>query len=255
MNAVIAQRGHNQPPDALGYAPEVMGDLSAWMAEHPVIQTEDDARAAKLLLDRAKATAGDIEDERDSKVRPLNTAIAEINSRYKAVHNTDSKKPGTLDKTVNELKARLTDFVKAEEARREREAQEKRRQAEEAERVAREADERERQAIENARAGELGVDVTAVVVEADSRFAAFQKAGREAARAERETHVKVGGGFGRAVSLRTQETLILDDPVLAIRSVGVNEKIRDAILAAARDYRRLHGKLPAGVSSAIERHV
>lgn len=255
MTAAIAQIGHNRPPSAIDHAPDAMTALSDWMAEYPVIQSEEHAREAKALLDRAKGCAGDIEAERDSKVRPLNEQIASINSEYKSVHNTDSKKPGTLDKIVNELKLRLTDFVKAEEARRVREADEKRRAAEAAEQAAREAEQREREAIENARNGELGVDVTQVVVEADSRFATFKKADREAARADRDTHVRIGGGFGRAVSLRTVETLILDDPIQAIRAVGVNEAIRDAILSAARDYRKQNGKLPAGVSSATTRHV
>lgn len=247
--------GHNQAPEALAFAPETMVALSAFMAEHPIIASEDEAREAKKLLDRAKGCTGDIEAERDKQVRPLNQEITEINARYKAVHNTDSKKPGTLDKIINELKARLTDFVKAEEARREREANAKRLAAEEAERLSLEASQRERDAIDNARAGELGVDVTQVVVEADALAAQAGKAIREAARADKATHVKIGGGFGRAVSLRTIETLILDDPLQAIRAIGVNETIRDAILTAARDYRKQHGSLPAGVSSVTERHV
>lgn len=252
---MLAPAGHNNPPSLIDFAQETMRSLSDWMKERPVISSEDEAREAKLLLDRAKNCAADLETERDKQVRPLNEQVDEINSRYKAVHNRDSKKPGLLDKVVNELKNRLAQFIRAEEERREREAMEARRIAEEAERLAREAEAREREAIANAQAGELGVDVTQVVVEADSRFADFKKADREAARAERDAHVKIGGGFNNAISLRTKETLILDDPIQAIRSIGCNEGIRDAILTAARAYRKLHGKLPAGVSSAVERHV
>jgi hypothetical protein len=252
---LAAGLGHNQPPESISFGRETMAALSAWMAEHPAIENEDDAREAKKLLDRAKSCAGDIEAERDKLVRPLNEQITEINARYKAVHNTDSKRPGILDKVVGELKARLGAFIKAEEDRREREAAAKRREAEEAERLAREAEAREREAIENAKAGELGVDVTQVVVEADTAFSEFEHAAREAARAERDAHVKIGGGWGRSASLRTKETLVLDDPVLAIRSIGVNEAIRDAILTAARAYRKLHGKLPNGVSAVSERQL
>jgi hypothetical protein len=56
-------------------------------------------------------------------VDPLNTQVAEINRKYKSVHNTDSKKPGTLDKILGELKARLTAYALAEEAKRAREAE------------------------------------------------------------------------------------------------------------------------------------
>ena len=251
----LAEIGHNKPPETIEAANDTMAALSDWMKEHPVIQAQEEAREAKLLLDRAKACAGEIENERDRLVRPLNEQIVVINSKYKPVHNADPKKPGTLDRIIAELKARLSLFIKAEEARREQEAAEKRRIAEEAERVARAAEQAEREAIANAQAGELGVDVTQVVIEADSRFAEFQKADRAAQRADRETHVRIGGGWSNAVSLRTKETLILDDPIQAIRAIGVNEKIRDVILSAARDYRKLKGKLPTGVSSVTERQV
>lgn len=251
---MIASIGHNKPSPA-DLARDIMRDLSNWMAEHPAIQSEDDARAAKLLLDRAKGAAGDIEAERDKKVRPLNDEITAINTEYKAVHNTDRKKPGILDRVVNELRTRLTDFLAREEVKRVREAEDKRKAAEEAERLAREAEQREREAIENARAGELGVDVTQVVVEADRKFDQFALADREAQRAERATNVRIGGGFNRAVSLRTVETLSVTDPIAAIQAVGITDKITDAILSAARDYRKDHGSLPAGVSSATTRQV
>ena len=247
--------GHNQPPELIEFAQQTMRDISEWMQERPVIDNEDDARGAKKLLDRAKSCAADLEAERDKQVRPLNTQIDNINTKYKAIHNTDAKRPGLLDRIVTELKIRLAAFIAAEEDRRAAKAEAKRRAAEEAECLAREADARQQEAIANAQAGELGVDVTQVVVEADTRFSEFEKASREAGRAERETHVKIGGGFGNAVSLRIKETLILDDPIQAIRVVGVNENIRDAILTAARAYRKLHGKLPAGVSSVTERQL
>jgi hypothetical protein len=252
---IAAGLGHNNGPDIIDFSHETMAALSAWMAEHPAISNEDDAREAKKLLDRAKSCAGDIEAERDKLVRPLNEQISEINVRYKAVHNTDSKKPGILDKVVGELKARLGVFIRGEEDRRAAEAEAKRIAAEEAERLAREAEAREREAIENAKAGELGVDVTQVVVEADSRFAEFKKADREAARAERDAHVKIGGGWGRSVSLRTKETLVLENYNKAITAIGPHPKIEEAILSAAREYRKTHDKLPAGVTAVVERQV
>lgn len=232
-----------------------MAELSRWMAEHPVILDEDAAREAKKLIDRAKGSAAEIEDARDRLVRPLNEQIDEINARHKAVHNRDSKKPGLLDKVANELKARLSVFMLAEETKREAEAEAKRRAAEEAEHLAREAEQREREAIENARAGELGVDVTQVVIEADSRFAEFKKANREASRAERDAHVKIGGGWGKSASLRIKETLVLVNYGKAMKAIGPNDKIRDAILSAARDYRKEKGSLPEGVISETTREL
>ena len=255
MNVTLAQIGHNNPPETIEAARDTMTALSDWMAEHPVIEIEDDAREAKKLLDRAKSCADEIENDRDQLVRPLNEQIATINGKYKAVHNTDAKKPGTLDRTVLELKARLSVFIKAEEVKREAEAERLRLAAEDAAHIAREAEAREQEAIRNAQAGELGVDVTQVVVEADSRFAEFQKAEREAQRAERNEHVKIGGGWGNAVSLRTKETLVLVSYAKAITAIGPNDKIRDAILSAARDYRKLKGSLPDGVVSETTREI
>lgn len=259
MNVALAHDrygiGGNNPPDTIEAARDTMAALSDWMKERPVIANEDDARESKKLLDRAKSCAGEIEAERDRQVRPLNEQISEINSKFKAVHNTDSKKPGTLDKVVAELKARLAVFIRAEEARRLREAEEKRLAAEEAERIAREAEAREREAIENAMAGELGVDVTQVVVEAESRFAEFKKADREAARADRDSHVKIGGGWGRSVSLRTKETLVLVSYGKAIKAIGPHPKIEEGILSAAREYRKTHGELPEGVIVEKERSL
>jgi hypothetical protein len=248
--------GHNKPPEALDFAPETMAALSAWMAEHPAIQTEDDAREAKKLLDRARGCTGDIEAERVKQVWPLNEQVNLINATYKAVHNTDSRKPGTLDKVTNELKARLATYISAEEERRWVEAEAKRLAAKEAERQALAAAVRQADAIDNARAGELGVDVTQVVVDAAALVNAAEKALRASAIADKETNVKIGGGWGKALSLRTKETLIVEDAYLALHSIGLdNETIRAAILTAAREYRKAHGKLPAGVTSITERNL
>lgn len=247
--------GHNNPPGPLEDARDVIGYLSRFMEEVPVIETEDQARQAKLHIDRTRAACGSIEDERDRKVRPLNEAVATINAEYKAVHNEDGKRPGSLDKLLNELKARVTVYTLAEEAKREAIAEAARQAAMEAERAAREAEERERDAIQNAQVGET-TDVGAAIVEADQAFADFERRTREAQRAERETNVRIGGGFsGRSLSMRTTETLVLESYSKALKAIGPNEKIETAILSAARDYRKLKGSLPAGVTAVTERKI
>lgn len=251
----IARIGHNKPPGPLEAGYDTMRALSDWMGECPAIENEDQAREAKKLLDRAKGSQAEIESERVERVSPLNDEIDAINAHYKAVHNKDAKKPGALDRVANELKARLATYIAAEEARREAEAEASRIEAERAAHEAHAAMAREREAIENARAGELGVDVTQVVVEADKRVSEAKKAERAAARAERDASVKVGGGWGKSVSLRTAETLVLVSYGKAITAIGPNDKIRDAILSAARDYRREHGRLPDGVEAETTRKL
>jgi hypothetical protein len=246
--------GSNHPPGPIDHAQSVMDDINAWLSDHPTIETEEDARAAKPFLDRAKASLEEVEAERDSKVRPLNDAVDAINAKYKALHNVDKKKPGLFDKIVLELKARVAAFLRAEEVRRQREAELARLAQEEAERIAREAEAKEAEALENAKAGEV-VDVAEVTKQADEAFEEFERQSRFAARAEKDTKVKLGGGFGRMASLRNEETLHLDSYNLALKAIGPNDKIRDAILSAARDYRKTHGELPAGVRATYERKL
>lgn len=251
----LAVIGHNAPPSPIELGTMAAADLSSWLANNPVIQTEDQARDAKIFLDRMRATLGDIEAERVKRVAPLNLQLAEINERYKSVHNTDAKRPGSFDKVLNELKARLGAYVETIEAERRRVADEARRLADEAAQAARDAEQREREAIENAKAGELGVDVTQVVLDADGRFAEFKKAERAAALAERESNVRIGGGWMKSAALRNSETLVLVSYAKAITAMGPNDKIRDAILSAARDYRKKTGSLPEGVISEITRKL
>lgn len=247
--------GHNKPPGPIELAGGTIEAISEFMKENPVIADEEAARQAKLLCDRAKAALDEIETERDKSVRPLNEKVAEINAKYKALHNTDAKKPGTFDRIFIELKARVGAFLLKQEQIRIKAAEEAAAVAAEAERIAREAEQAELMAKENAAAGEVGVDVVAVTQEADATFAEFEKASRFADRAERDTKVKLGGGFGKSASLRTVETLHLDNYGQALKAIGPNEKIRDAILSAARDYRKEHGKLPEGVRATTERKL
>ena len=54
--------GHNSPPDSTEFARETMAALGDWLKENPVIQTEEEAKAGKLLVDRASACVKDMED-------------------------------------------------------------------------------------------------------------------------------------------------------------------------------------------------
>lgn len=246
--------GDNNPPGPIDHAQTVIDDINAWLADHPVVETDDHAREAKPFLDRAKNALEEMESERDSKVRPLNETVDAINLKYKTLHNTDKKKPGRHDKIVNELKARVAAFLAAEEDRREREAEIARQAQAEAERIAREAEAKEAEALANAKAGEV-VDVAEVTKQADEAFQEYELQSRFAARAERDTKVKIGGGFENAVSLRTVETLHLDSYSLALKAIGPHDKVAAAILSAAREYRKEHGALPPGVRATHERQL
>jgi hypothetical protein len=245
----------NNPPGPIPFAQSVIDELATWMANHPVVQTEDEARDAKVLIDRARAALVEIEVQRTLQVMPLNDKIAEINAEHKRYHNKDKAKPGLFDKVLGVLMQRVHAFMLVEEARRKREAEDARILAEAAEKAAREAEARERQALDNASVGEVGIDVVAATEEADAAFNDFKTASRFAVRAEKETKVKIGGGFGKSLSIRNKEVLIVKDWRAAIVNTGLTDGIRDAILTAARNFRSEYGELPAGVESTQERSL
>lgn len=236
----MAETGHNNPPGMIETSQETAKDISAWMAENPVIQSEDSAREAKVYLDRGKLCLKDMEDERDGKVRPLNEQVKEINETYKAPK-------GILSGVIHTLSERIGAYIRAEESKRIAAAVEAQRIADAAEQAAREAEAAEREAIGSASSGELGVDIAAHVVQADNAFREYEKASRQAAIAEKETHVKIGGGFSRAISLRKKETIVVADPHAALLELGPTEDIIEAIIKSARAFKKLRGRLPNGV--------
>lgn len=240
--------GHNHPPSPIEYARDATHDLGRFLKDNPVIQTGEQATEGTLFVERCRKTLQDLEDARKTETGPLNDQVKSINERYRTFREP-------LASITDELRRRLTDFAAREEARRIREAEEKRRAAELAEMEARVAEQREKDAKENATFGEV-VDVAERVIEADQAFSAFEKAQRAAAVAERDTHVRLPSQLGgRALSMRTKETLVLEHYGRALKAIGKNEKIEAAILSAARDYRKLHGSLPDGVTATQERSI
>jgi hypothetical protein len=243
----MAGIGHNAPPSMVDTAGETMRDISAWLSENVVI-TEDTAKEAKVYVDRGKLALKDLDDERDSKVRPLNERVKEINDYYRPAKET-------LTRTLDALGERVSEFLKEEKRKREEAAREAARIAEDAERKAREAERLEQEALGSNSSGELGVDIAAHVVEADNAFRDFEKAQRAALLAERETRVRIGGGFSRAIGLKKKETLTVTDVVTAIEDLGHTKDIDEAIIKGARAYRKLHGKLPNGVESTFTEEI
>lgn len=247
MNREVAP-GDNNPPEMLEIARQATRSISEWFAEHPVIASEEEAREIKLQIDRAKLCLRDLEDDRDQKVRPLNEQVNAINSGHRAV-----RRPlGTL---LDHMLEALDLFIKGEEVKRIEAAMEAQRKAREAEEAAREAERLEREQIENAQLGEVGVDIAAAVQEADEAFRDFEKAERDALRAIKDAKVKIAGGFTRAITIKEREVLNVDDAAAAILDMGLSDGVKNAILTSARSFRRLHNRLPNGVSATIERNA
>lgn len=251
-------QGHNNPPSPIDYAREVVREVSLWMSEHPVIQSEDEAREAKRAIDRVVAALKDVELERTSKVKPLNDQVSAINAEYKAVHDAGARRGragGTFDRVLDELRQRVEGFMLIEEAKRQRAAEEARQAAEALRAAAIAAEEKEKAAVEEASGGILDVDIAGATEEADAAFAEFQRADRGAARAERDAKVRLGGGFGRALTIKEVEVLAVIDWAAAIRVMGLTDHIRDAILTSARAFRKVYDELPEGVEAQKERRI
>jgi hypothetical protein len=255
MNSIASPEiGHNNPPpDTIASARSAFNVLSQYLKSEPVVETREQAKAAKGQIDLAKSALDALESERDGLVRPLNERVKAVNEEFRA-----AREP--LKRLLDEVKARLDRYLEAEERRRLAELEERRCAAQEAERLAREAEAVEAEAKENAAEGEF-TDVGAATAEADARFDEFKRADRAARIAERDANVRIGDGFGRSLSRRTTETLQVDDPVKALRALmkerggALPEKIGDAIKSAARDYRKAKGELPPGVSSIATRSL
>lgn len=214
--------------------------LAKWLADHPVIQSEEEAREAKIVYDRGYNAKADLEAVKEKEVTPLHTAWQNGLAKYR-------QPVASITTAVKSVWDRMQDWLKKEQDRKIDEAEAARKAAFVAEMAARQVEAAEREAKENASQGEVGVDVVAATAQADSAFADYKHADRDAARAMQATEVRVSGGIGRAIGIRREKVLILDDGAKALAALGVTEDIRTAILKSARAYKKLNNKWPDGV--------
>ncbi len=245
--------GHNNPPDTIQSAKEAGVDLSAFLKDHPVISSPEEAKLGGAYVERTRINLAAMEDERKVRVEPLNQQLSAINGAYRVVREP-------LEKILKELRRRLTDYASAVEAARIAEVNRLAAERAEAERIAREAEQREQDAIAMADVGEC-TDAGMAITEADAAFKTFAKAARAEAIAERNVPVKIASVMGhRGLSMRTVEVLFISNAHAAIDAMTIAngeipEKLHDALLSCARDHRKAHGELPAGIGSKHERSM
>jgi hypothetical protein len=252
--------GDNHPPGAIELAKPIVAELGKLLERFPVITNEEESREAKAIQDRVILALHGVERERDGKVRPLNEEVAAINAEYHKWHNTNDKKPGLWNTLVRELRIRLTKYGRAEEDKRQAAAQAAREALEEANRKAKEAEEAAWRAKEEAADGVCDVDIASAIEEAQTTSFKAMKARGIAARAERATKVRIVGGIGKAISLHDDVTLIVTDWRAAIEEMLNDDGnpplvIVEAIIEAARAYRKTCRQLPAGVSQEFDRSL
>lgn len=238
--------GHNVPPSQIEFAHETAQALSKWMDDHPVIQTEDEAREAKLLVDRARNCRGELSQERVSRSAPYYRKWEEINAEYK-------QPSSILENVESEIRKRLSAFIAAEEAKRNEEARLAQEAAEAARQAAIAAEASETEAKSDASLGTADVDILSAVQKADNAYQEYLKKERVRQKAQRAQKVRIGGGFKRAASLRNHEELIVENPHEALDALGLTDDIKEAMLKSARAYRKEFGELPNGVTSETTR--
>lgn len=234
--------------DPMLFAKDLAGDLARFMSDNPVVDDGDDARDGARLATAAKKCLADLDDARKAETRPLNDQVSDINARFKTG-------AAPLNVAVKMLVDILADYKAREEGRREAEARRKEAEAWEAEDAAREARDAAREARENQSVGEVGIDAVKAEMEAARLEAEASKANRIAARADRDAGmVRVAAPGERALVLgREVEEIVITDMWALLRAIGPTEKVTAALVGEAKAYRKIHGRLPPGVSSSKER--
>lgn len=243
-------RNDNNPPDRLAYATEAMEELRAFLKGHPVIMSQKEAQAGAACNERTLIALNEARAERETKTRPFRDRLNAIFAAYELV-----KDKGTLETARNELRKRLTKYASDIEAKRIAEVERLRAEAEQAERLARAAEEAEREAIDDAEQG-VESDVGGAIEQADQAFTSFRRADKQAAIAAKNVPLRFSSVVGgRSQGMRTMEVLVIEDVARAIKIMGLTDKIRDAILSSARDFRKEFDQLPEGIKSTFERSL
>ncbi len=257
MNAYCNPRaviGANHPPGAIELAKPTITELGQFLSDHPVIVNDDEARAAHEIKDRADRALKGVENERDGKTRPLNEQVKTLNLEYHHWHNTDKKRPGLWDAQVAELMIRLDVYARKLKAAQDAARKAAREAAEAAARKAQEAEEAAWRARDEAEAGVCDVDIAGAIEEAKTASDAAFRTGRIAARADK-AKVRIGGAIGKVLSFKNKEVLAVGDWQAAIEEMGMTDGIAEAILTAARNYKRAFGDYPAGITVTHEERL
>ncbi len=238
------------PPDVIETAREVYKKVAAFLNDHPAIVTEDDARAANDMLGSGRSMLKSLDLADGAECDPIYARWKELKAKW--------KKPITsLKAIVDQLAEVLRVHMVEEDRKRKAIAEEARLKAAEAERIAREAEAAEQLAIKNAAEGEFS-GVGEAMANADQAFDQFKEAKAEEKVAVRDEDIRYRSRFAaKATTLRTVETLHVDDPVAALNAMWPDAGIESALLTAARAWRKAHGgeTLPPGIRRTTEQKI
>lgn len=237
-------------------AKEAFEELRGFLKETPVITNQAEAQLGAGYMERTRVALKAAREERETRTRPFLDKLTAIRGLYDLVREkSKTNEGGMLERAYTALRERMTIHADKVEAERIAEANRLRAIAEEQERIAREAAAAEQESLDNSAEGEC-TDVAAAIEEADTAFSTFQRAGRQAAIAERQVPMRLKSVLGgKSLSMRTTEVLEIEDLAKAMKVLGLTDKIRDAILSSAKDHRTAYGELPAGITQTFKRSM
>jgi hypothetical protein len=212
--------GHNQPPQE---QPSKLQALQLLLNEHkafvkatPKIETEEQANAAKALLDKVRAAWKAADEERKANNAPHETAIEANQSTYRAPLKEGKDAGEFLKKIGGDYLTHLA-AIEAE----------KKRKADEEARKAREEEERKRRiADEELAAGNFAAS-RAATKQAEAAASTAALAGFEAKKATEAP--RVTGGGGRALTQRTTWHARITDYEKAAAHFLKNAEVRKAL--------------------------
>lgn len=187
--------GHNNPPEPTPFERsrdeiDALYDEAKGFLDGEPITTQQMADSIGKLLNMIRAAEKRADEARKAEVKPLDDAKAEIQARYNPLIADNKSVRGKTVLAAEACKKALAPFLAKQEAERQ-EAERKAR--EEAAAKAKAAQEALQQAQDNLTARE---DAEAQIAEAKQAEAVANKLARDGTKAG-------GGGYGRAISLRT----------------------------------------------------
>lgn len=258
--------GDNNPPGKveLERAAELTTKATDWLTNRTEIEDSDEAKAANDLVAKLKEAKKALVASAKAERKPLDDAIAELATKYKAPAAEVDDAVAKLSGLAGQWLVKERERIAAEKAAAEAEARRKREEAERVERerieaqrrldeerrrLAAEEEERKRAAAAEeqtelervAAEGQAAADLERVEAErreAARAAAAAEEASKAAKEAERlaarkiETAAIKSEPGRRAMTLRTYWSAVIEDETAAIDSYRTHPTVRKAMLAA-----------------------
>lgn len=251
--------GHNKPPierEVFTKAKDALKAAGELKANIPVIKTEAQAdRIANAIRDIQKARH-DLSRDRETRVGPINRRVTAINDEYRSYTNTN--KQGTLDAVESQLAFLNRNWLLEKKRLQDEQARFAQIEADRLKQVAKDAQDRAARELERAQDGDVTdgpLDPVGAHLTASQATLSAHIAEATANKLAKEP-VRSGGGAGsNAVGLRKHIVRTVAnkaDLIKAVRAIGLDKSLVDAVISCAFVRERDAGELVPGVTRTEE---